>query len=121
MEYSFKLKEEELSFSENAVGELEQILLTVNKLFEISMQAFDKRDTALIDSIKNVEEAVDAQTENLQDKHIERVKAGACAAQIGSVYLQTVSNLERIADHIYNVGVSISQYRKVAETKPKNA
>ena len=121
MEYSFKLKGEELSFSQNAVDELEQTLSTVNKLFDLSMQAFDQRDTALIDGIKVIEETVDTQTDALQDKHIERVKAGACAAQIGSVYLQTVSNLERIADHIFNVGVSISKYRKVAETQSKNA
>lgn len=113
MEYSIRLKKEELDFSEQAKQELSNVLETINQLFEVSMEAFDKRDLSKLDKVLELEEKTDDLTADLQEKHIERVKMRRCTAQIGSVYLQTVSNLERIGDHINNVAISITQYRKL--------
>lgn len=116
MEYSMRLRSEELTFSEDAVGELKNVLATLNDLFEVSIQAFDGRDLTKLAEVERLEELTDDLTADLENKHIERVKLGKCAAQIGSVYLQTVSNLERVGDHINNVAVSITQYRKSKKT-----
>jgi phosphate:Na+ symporter len=80
------------------------------------MEAFDKRDVTLLDSAAELEEQVDEITKDLEIKHIERVKFGRCVAQVGSVYLQTVSNLERVGDHVNNVAFSITHYRKSKKT-----
>ncbi len=112
MEYAMRLRKEEMNFSRDAVGELTNVLNTLNELFDVSMDAFDKRDVAKLDAVAELEEHIDDVTAELEGKHIERVKAGRCTAQIGSVYLQTVSNLERVGDHINNVAMSITQYRK---------
>jgi phosphate:Na+ symporter len=116
MEYAYKLREEDLSFSVDAVKELEDVLTTLNKLFDVTMEAFDKRDVTLLDSAAELEEQVDEITKDLEIKHIERVKFGRCVAQVGSVYLQTVSNLERVGDHVNNVAFSITHYRKSKKT-----
>jgi phosphate:Na+ symporter len=116
MEYAYKLREEDLSFSVDAVKELEDVLSTLNKLFDVTMEAFDKRDVTLLDSAAELEEQVDEITKDLEIKHIERVKFGRCVAQVGSVYLQTVSNLERVGDHVNNVAFSITHYRKSKKT-----
>ncbi len=112
MEYAIRLRQEELKFSKEAVTELKNTLNIVNELFDVAMESFDKRDVSKISRVYELEEMVDKQTEILEGKHIERVKGGKCAAQIGSVYLQTVSNLERVGDHITNVAQSITSYRK---------
>ena len=116
MEYSLRLRKEEMSFSSDAVNELTVVLKTLNELFDQSMLAFDKRDLTKLDGVTELEEKIDDITAELEGKHIERVKAGRCTAQIGSVYLQTVSNLERVGDHINNVAMSITQYRKSKKT-----
>ena len=116
MEYSLRLRKEEMSFSSDAVNELTEVLKTLNELFDQSMLAFDKRDLTKLDGVSELEEKIDDITAELEGKHIERVKAGRCTAQIGSVYLQTVSNLERVGDHINNVAMSITQYRKSKKT-----
>ena len=53
---------------------------------------------------------IDEMSAELENRHIERLKDGKCTAQVGSVYLQTVSNLERVGDHINNVAISIKKY-----------
>lgn len=117
MEYAYRLRKEELNFSEEAVKELTNVMETLNKLFEVSMEAFDKRDVARLEEVAELEDKIDLLTGNLEEKHIERVKYGRCAAQIGSVYLQTVSNLERVGDHVNNVATSITRYRKIKKAE----
>jgi phosphate:Na+ symporter len=110
MEYALKLREEGMSFSEEAVVELRKMTNAVCELFDFSFTAFDERDVFMLDKVNKLEEQLDDMTTELESKHIERVKKGACTAQLGSVYLQTVSNLERVGDHINNVAVSIRKY-----------
>ena len=96
---------------------MNNVLNTLNDLFDVSMEAFDKRDLSRLTTVAELEQKTDDLTEDLQEKHIERVKLRRCTAQIGSVYLQTVSNLERIGDHINNVAMSITRYRKSKNTQ----
>ena len=112
VEYALKLKEEELSFSKEAKDELVDMLEKLDDLYEKSMSAFDERNSELIPAVKEVEEVIDEIAVELENRHIERVKKGMCTATLGSVYLQTVSHLERIGDHIYNVASSIKHYVK---------
>ena len=113
MEYAMRLKEEGLVLSDDAKGELTNLLDKVNLLYQYSFTAFDDRNVTLLEQVEKAEEDVDEYTKHLQNRHIERLKAGECTAQAGSVFLQTISNLERVGDHINNVGKSIKQYRYI--------
>ena len=112
MEYYFKLKEEGQNFSDGAIEELKAMTGTVLELFDVSVRAFENRDLSLLTEVDRLEKITDQYSIDLEDKHIERVKKGGCSAQVGSVYLQTVSNLERVGDHITNIGFSIKNYVK---------
>ena len=117
MEYSQRLRREETTFSSGAKKELVEILGAFNQLYESAITAFEDRNVEKLAEVDVFEEKIDQLTADLENKHIERVKKGACTAQLGSVYLQTVSNLERIADHITNVAFSIRHYRRINKDK----
>lgn len=110
MEYAERLRQEEMVFSAEAQTELKELNALVNKLYEKSIEAFDKRDVKMLAEIDEIEQRIDEMSSVLEDRHIERVKEGLCTAQLGSTYLQTVSNLERVGDHITNVAFSIKKY-----------
>lgn len=112
MEYALKLKEEELSISENGKKELYNMTEQINVLFDYAITAFDDRNVSMLYMVEEQEEKIDKICKELEEKHIERVKQGSCSAQAGSAYLQTVSNLERVGDHINNVAKSIRKYRQ---------
>ncbi len=112
MEYAFRLREEELTMSEDAIKELTEVKDLINLLYEKVFKAFDDRDTNLLGEIEEIEEKIDDMSSQLELRHIERVKTGLCNARNGSVFLQTISNLERVGDHITNVAHSIKQYTK---------
>jgi phosphate:Na+ symporter len=110
MEYAHRLRKEEMYFSENAKVELTELVGKFNDLYEKSIQAFDQRNIDGLIAVEEIEETIDDMSQSLENRHIDRVREGLCTAQLGSIYLQTVSNLERVADHVTNVAFSIKKY-----------
>ena len=110
MEYAHRLKNDELEFSEDAKKELLELVEKVNALHDYAFSAFGERNVNLLKHVEIIEEEIDEMSVVLENGHIARVRDGLCTAQLGSIYLQTVSNLERVADHITNVAFSITKY-----------
>ena len=113
MEYSLRLRKAELAFSDEAKDELREIVSKINNLYAVSVSAFDERNVNKLPEVDVLEQAIDDMSLELETRHIDRVKEGACTAELGSIYLQTVSNLERVGDHITNIAFSIRKYRHV--------
>ncbi len=97
------LTEHELGFSGTAAEDLEQISQAALKSFRYAMEA---RKTGNMDAVRKVsqyEEQVDNLEEELREKHIERLSRGECVPSAGIVFLDILTNLERISDHAYNL------------------
>ena len=110
VEYAEKLRDENMSFSDQAKDELLTLTDKIYELFDKSIAAFDDRNPDLLPEVESIEDGIDQMSAELENRHIDRLKNGKCTAQVGSVYLQTVSHLERIGDHITNISSSIKQY-----------
>lgn len=92
-----------LDFTETGMEDLKSISNSVIGSFQ---NAIDARQTGNMDSVRRVsqyEDDVDSQEEELREKHIERLSAGECEPSAGVVFLDIISNLERISDHAYNL------------------
>lgn len=95
--------EHKLDFSETGKADLESISASVLKSFQY---AIDARQNGNMDSVRKVsqyEDDVDNQEEELREKHIERLSSGECVPSAGVVFLDIISNLERVSDHAYNL------------------
>ena len=53
--------------------------------------------------VSKYEDKVDGLEEDLREKHIERLSRGECVPSAGVIFLDIISNLERISDHAYNL------------------
>lgn len=90
-------------FSESGNDELKDICSIVIECVESAIEA---RKTGSIDSIRKVtrlEDMVDNLEEELRDKHIERLSQGLCNSSSGVVFLDLLTNLERVSDHADNI------------------
>ena len=110
MEYAFKLKDIDSELSTQAIDELKDIQSKLNDLMDKAMSAFENADRGLLAEVNAIEESIDEISVQLEAKHIERLRQDECSPDVGSIFLQAVSNLERIGDHITNVGFSIMKY-----------
>lgn len=97
------LMEHELEFSETAVADLEEI---GGRVVESFAYALDARETNSMESLRKVsqyEDMVDTLEEDLREKHIQRLSNNQCKPSAGVMFLDIVSNLERMSDHAYNI------------------
>ncbi len=92
-----------LDFSDTGNEDLRAIGGSVVKALEHAIGARQKRSMDDIRKVSQYEDEVDSQEEELREKHIERLSSGQCKTSAGVVFLDILSNLERISDHAYNL------------------
>lgn len=105
------LVEHKLDFTDTGMQDLQNISDSVLLSFQ---NAIDARQNGNMDSVRRVsqyEDDVDNQEEELREKHIERLSAGECEPSAGVVFLDILSNLERISDHAYNLAGYVKDER----------
>lgn len=92
-----------LQFSTTGMDDLKCISDSVLKSFQYAIDARQNGNMEAVRKVSQYEDDVDSQEEELREKHIERLSAGECKASAGVVFLDIISNLERVSDHAYNL------------------
>ena len=106
VKYTERLCDNQLSLSETAAAGTNEMVDTIHKLFQFTKELILTGDLSLLPHIDSIEDKIDNYRKNLIDGHIERVNTGVCTPAISSVYINLVSNLERLGDHITYVAHS---------------
>lgn len=99
--------EEGTSLSETALFELTQMSQNCIECYEDSIRARELDDSKLAKTVVAHEDVVDIMEEELRTRHIERLAKNTCNSTAGVVFLDVISNLERIADHASNIALSV--------------
>ena len=95
------LVEHHLDFSDTGTEDLREISKNVFKAFENAIEARRSGNMDFVRKVSQYEDEVDSLEEELREKHIERLSKGKCVPSAGVVFLDVISNLERISDHAY--------------------
>ncbi|MBO5374865.1 MAG: Na/Pi cotransporter family protein [Clostridia bacterium] len=98
---------EELSFSDMAFGEIMEMYRKVDRMFEIAIEAFDNVSAEHLKELTELENEVDGLKKKLSSQHFTRLATGACKVEQSAYFFSTVAGLERVADHLINIGYSI--------------
>lgn len=96
---------EGLKFSDPAREELNQLCGSVVTLLERSMAAFDNQSLSDDEAkeLSDLEEHIDDLTLECQDSHIFRLNRKECNTKAGMLYLNTITDFERVGDHAINI------------------
>lgn len=106
VKYTARICDNQLSLSEAAATGTNEMVDTIHKLFRFTKDLILTGDLSLLPHIDSIEDKIDNYRKILIDGHIERVNTGVCTPAISSVYINLVSNLERLGDHITYVAHS---------------
>ena len=109
-----KLINDKIDFSAQAIDGLKVMFDAVENIMELTFQAFSWDDISLVSKIEPLEEVVDSIQEKLERAHMKRLKQKECSVEAGVVFLEIISNMERISDHCSNIGVAILQAKSDA-------
>lgn len=105
--YGDELDQAGQSFSEAAVAELDSMLQIIQKMFPLAIGIFATMKTKDIPLIHELENEVDRMKDRFAAAHIVRLNQGICTVENGASFFNTLTDLERIADHLHNIALSI--------------
>jgi len=94
-----------LLFSPMAIEELKELEKNILDMLDNTIKTLKKRDPKSIMNIKKLENKIDELSETFQKNHLERLNRGLCSIDAGVIYIDIISHLERIADHIYKIAM----------------
>ncbi|MEG1406734.1 MAG: Na/Pi cotransporter family protein [Ruthenibacterium sp.] len=104
---SGEIFDKEITFSQSAVDELNLLNKAILEILSLTLDAFVSNDARVAERVEPLEETIDLMIDLLRDRHIMRLKTGVCAIESGIIFLEILTNLERISDHCSNVAARI--------------
>ena len=102
-----EIHEKKVHFSDQGQHELDVLLQAIYEILRLSFNAFSANDTGLAYRVEPLEEHIDELCDEMKLHHVERLQAGICSIDVGFVYNDLLTNLERVADHCSNVAIAV--------------
>lgn len=95
--------------SDAAVEELRGMANKTMEVYRQSVEQFKSRKLteSAVEEIRAEEEAIDDLAHKLEQNHVDRLNQRQCTPESGMIFINVVTNLERVSDHATNVVYSI--------------
>lgn len=103
VESAEEIRNKGLSFSVHAKQELAVLTAAVGEVMDLALDSFLQNDPALAAKVEPLEQVVDTLKEQLRNRHILRLQKGECTIELGFVWSDLLTSLERVADHCSNI------------------
>lgn len=92
-----------IQLSSDAVEDLKDIEDVVLKAVDLAISSRSRESIMDAKRVYMLEDDVDSMEEDMRHNHMDRLSKGLCSADTGIVFLDILSNLERISDHAVNI------------------
>ena len=98
--YTTREVRDNLVFSDGINEKLEIMHGMLHEQYEIVKKAVLDKQVELIKESDELEERIDNMRRELVNEHIERLSQGKCKPENNTIFINLVSNLERVGDHL---------------------
>ncbi len=92
-------------FSGMAQKELDVICAAINEILAITVDAFTTNDNEKAKCVEPLEEVIDDMVMLLRDRHTKRLKKGDCSIDVGLIFMEALTHLERASDQCSSIAV----------------
>ena len=107
VESAQKMQEKGIVLTPDCREDLEAFGRPVSDIIDLTVDVFDSENLDLARSVEPLEEVIDALSIEMKQRHIERLRGGACSMEAGLLLEDIITNYERVSDHCSNVAVCL--------------
>lgn len=107
------LQDHKLVLSQKALDEGNEMFELVMTALSKSIQALEEEDILLAKEVLALEERIDYMEKTLRAQHIARLNAGGCSPGAGVIFIDILSNLERVGDHANNLAMVVFDIERI--------
>lgn len=98
-----------LKYTEDALKEIDYIYDQTTKALLVTIDAYASENVDEAKNIYEIERKIDASQKEFRENHIKRLSQGSCSAYDGAIFMDLLSNFERIGDHATNIAESVME------------
>lgn len=129
VESAEEMIEKKLQFSPAGAHEMARMVGAVSETLDQARQSFIENDLNSAFRVEPLEQVIDTLKETLRTHHIKRLQQGECSIDVGFVWSDLLTNLERVSDHCSNVAGCVidvahnnmNMHEMLRETRTDNA
>ena len=114
-EYTMHINAQGLKLSDIATEELKELSDAVAELMKNAISVYENEDNSLIEAVESLEKRVDKLALEFTNNHVDRLKSDVCNPRTGVIFTDLIIDLERSADHAYNIAYSTQPKSEVME------
>lgn len=100
--------ESKVVFSDRAMEEIEDISSKTSEFLKLIYDALKRGDGEIMTAAKRLETSINMLEDHYRKDHISRLNEGCCTVDAGLIFIDMLTNFEKIGDHCYNLAESIA-------------
>ena len=109
-----EIHDKSIELSPDAIHELNVMEAAVREVLDLSIRALTDEDLESARMVEPLEELIDDLSNEMKNRHIERLQKGICTLQHGFVFNDLITNFERISDHCSNIAAAMIELEQDA-------
>lgn len=98
-----EINEKGINFSTECIKEINIISDAIYEIIDIAFRSYNEDNLELAHRVEPLEEVVDNLSMELKNRHICRLQNDECTVELGYIFQDIITNLERISDHCSNI------------------
>ncbi|MDE5570419.1 MAG: Na/Pi cotransporter family protein, partial [Ruminococcus sp.] len=98
-----EIQEKGIKFSDDCINEITVISAAIYEIIDISFSSYKEDNLESAHRVEPIEEVVDNLSTELKNRHICRLQNDECTVELGYIFQDILTNLERISDHCSNI------------------
>lgn len=98
-----EINEKGINFSTECIKEINIISDAIYEIIDIAFRSYNEDNLDLAHRVEPLEEVVDNLSMELKNRHICRLQNDECTVELGYIFQDIITNLERISDHCSNI------------------
>lgn len=115
----FEMKQDQhIQFSSTAMEEFVAMFDKVRGAFATSVETIRQETVPDMAEVDRIEDEIDNDEKTLRKRHIGRLNAGVCSPSASVIFIDILSNLERIGDHSRNLVLGVSDVVRLRQGGP---
>lgn len=102
-----EINDKKVRFSTEAMAGLEVMMEAVKEIINNATLAFINNDVELAAKVEPLEQVIDRLRDKLKEAHIKRLTNGECTIELGFIFSDLITNIERVSDHCSNIAIGV--------------
>ena len=97
------MRGKDISFAPSAAKEMEVLTAAITEVLNLADTAFSKNDLAMASMVEPLEQVIDRLRSQMRDRHIRRLQREESTIEVGFIWSDLLTSLERVSDHCSNI------------------